>query len=125
MTSSKRVLLVDDDPLSREAIRTALEQTFVSVEEASNGLEAIAMLHERRFDYVVVDLKIPIVSAYEVLRHAKTKSPSADPIALSEAAGRRLTTVRPGLVSTVMLKSEAAFELAQRIAAPAFEHAAA
>jgi CheY-like chemotaxis protein len=52
------VLVVDDDPLMRMAIRLALEQDGHLVVEASSALAAVAMLRERDFDAALIDWEL-------------------------------------------------------------------
>lgn len=53
-----KILIVDDHPMMREALRTALmeEPGLEVIGEASNGMEAIAMTGEIRPDVILMDL---------------------------------------------------------------------
>lgn len=53
-----RVLVVDDDPLSRFGIRDLLEREF-DVREARNGRDALALLEQEPVDLVITDLVMP------------------------------------------------------------------
>lgn len=64
----KKVLVVDDKDLSRELIRTILEQCGHLVCEASDGFDAVRSAREFRPDLIVLDLQMPLLDGYGVLR---------------------------------------------------------
>jgi CheY-like chemotaxis protein len=71
------VLVVDDDPSIRRMIVAALRRdepayTFL---EAPNGREALELMRSQQPDIVVLDLMMPIVSGWDVLRE---RSENAD-----------------------------------------------
>ncbi len=65
-----RALIVDDEPLARERVRRLLaEEPDVEVlGECANGPEAIAAIQARRPDLVFLDIQMPEVSGFDVLR---------------------------------------------------------
>ena len=67
--SPKRcVLVVDDDPGIRLLLATFLRRRGFQLLLASNGREAIAVMRSGKADVVVMDLMMPEVSGWEVLR---------------------------------------------------------
>lgn len=65
-----RVLLVDDDPLVRIALKTLIEWEKLGYElvgEASNGIEALHIIEEKTPDIVVSDMKMPQMNGIEML----------------------------------------------------------
>jgi two-component system KDP operon response regulator KdpE len=68
--SSTRVLIVDDDPALRRLLRTALETELDTV-EAEDGLDGIRAFHRTRPDLVVVDVDVPRLDGYELLRRIR------------------------------------------------------
>jgi CheY-like chemotaxis protein len=62
--SGRRVLVVEDDADSRNAIRLTLEASGASVGTAANATEALAALVARSFDVVVSDLAMPEQSGF-------------------------------------------------------------
>ncbi len=68
--NSLRVLIVDDEPLGRRAIRQLLlSHTDVEVAgEARNGREAIRLLQELKPDLVFLDVQMPEMDGFAVLR---------------------------------------------------------
>lgn len=73
------VLLVDDDPGLRLALRKALQRKDCVVTEAEDGKKALPLLQtgfseQGRFDVCVLDLKMPNLGGMEVLRRSQNRS---------------------------------------------------
>ena len=68
------ILIVEDHPTMRDAMRLVLEEDGHQVEEASDGEVGIAMVRDRAPDVVLLDLNIPVVSGAEVLETLKSDS---------------------------------------------------
>lgn len=64
----KRILIVEDQPTSRELLRTVLEKEGHAVLETANGQEALAAVREYTPDLVLMDLQIPAPDGYAVLK---------------------------------------------------------
>ena len=62
------VLLVDDDPDTREVAERILKDQGAVVIVASSGAEALSVLEVRRPDVVVSDISMPEMDGYELLR---------------------------------------------------------
>jgi CheY-like chemotaxis protein len=69
--TSRRILLVDDDRGLRLALSTLLKDAGHEVESAGDGPEAVALLHERAFDVVLLDIGLPSMSGLDVLARAR------------------------------------------------------
>src|SRR5947207_9905041 len=63
-----RVLVVDDDPSIRRMIMAALRRDGYTFSEAANGKEALEIMRQEHPSVVVLDLMMPIVSGWDVLR---------------------------------------------------------
>jgi two-component system KDP operon response regulator KdpE len=66
------ILIVEDHPTMREAMRLVLENEGFDIREAADGSSALAMLRERPPDLVFLDLNIPGTPGAEVLREMKS-----------------------------------------------------
>ena len=67
----RRILVVDDDDALREVLTVALTRDGHTVDGASDGTEALALLDRQPYDLVLSDLRMPRVdgpSLYETLR---------------------------------------------------------
>jgi CheY-like chemotaxis protein/CheY-specific phosphatase CheX len=63
-----RALIVDDDPTSRLLLTRILVRDFgCACAEADNGLDALDLLSRERYDFVVLDLVMPVMDGLEVL----------------------------------------------------------
>jgi len=59
---SERIVIVDDEPITRLDIRDMLENSgYQVVGEASDGFEAIRVCQEKRPDLVIMDIKMPVL----------------------------------------------------------------
>ncbi len=68
--SKVRILIVDDEKLIRQGLRTLLEleSDFEVVGEAANGREAIKKFEELRPDIVLMDVRMPEMNGVEATR---------------------------------------------------------
>ena len=69
-----RILIVDDEPLARERLRTLLADLAPQlpnevVGEAGNGLQALDCLRERTADVVLADIRMPGMDGIELASH--------------------------------------------------------
>lgn len=64
-----RVLIVEDEPITRRVIRRLLERENIEVLEAGNGQAALAILQQRSPDVIVSDFRMPGMTG-EDLFHA-------------------------------------------------------
>ena len=80
-----RLLLVDDQALFREALRTllGLQSDFEIVGEAANGEEAIARVRELAPDVVLMDLRMPILGGVDATRRIVAEAPTTRVIVLT------------------------------------------
>jgi CheY-like chemotaxis protein len=75
----KRVLVVDDDPLLRSTLSEHLRRRLDGlVEVAANGLEALEIMRVRMPDLLVLDLLMPVMDGFELLRHLRQDSRAVD-----------------------------------------------
>lgn len=78
--SAKRVLVADDDPDIRSIVASAIELLGHVAVQAENGLDAINLLSEDKFDLAILDLMMPEHSGLEVCRHIKAAPGSYLPV---------------------------------------------
>jgi len=71
------ILIVEDHPTMREAMRMVLEHEGFEIREAADGQSALAMVRERPPDLMFLDLNIPGASGAEVLREIKADPATA------------------------------------------------
>ncbi len=67
-----RILIIDDSEFNRDLLKVLMEDDY-DVEEAADGKEAVQMLQAKwnQIDAVLLDLQMPVMDGYEVIRHMK------------------------------------------------------
>ena len=74
-TEQLSALLVDDEPSFRRVLRTSLVASGFAIEEAPSGEEAIAILAQRPFDLMLLDMNMPGVGGVETCREVRSLLP--------------------------------------------------
>ena len=89
-----RLLLVDDDPDIRTSVRVAFELQWRDLEvlEAASGAEGLRLVEERRPDLVLLDVGLPDLDGFAVLR--EIRSFTAVPVIMLTARDEPIDTVR-------------------------------
>jgi len=80
-----RLMIVDDHPLFRQGVRSALETEpdFEVVGEAADGEEAIQIARALAPDVVLMDINLPVIDGLEVARRLRLNLPSSAVIILT------------------------------------------
>jgi len=76
MTNKKTILVVDDDHAHRTMLKTLLSGWGYSVAAAGDGDEAVAQVHERPFDLILMDIRMAKVSGLAALAEIKAFNPA-------------------------------------------------
>ena len=79
----KRILIIDDDIVTREIIKEALETRGYVLEEASNGRIGVALHKKKPFDLIITDIIMPEMEGLETILAVKNISPGIKIIAIS------------------------------------------
>ena len=86
MIDKNRVLVVDDEETLRIVLSDELAREGYEVTTATDGKEAIASIQTKKFDVAILDVKMPNVDGYEVLKFAKKNFPLVRVIMLTAHA---------------------------------------
>jgi CheY-like chemotaxis protein len=78
-----RLLVIDDDPLTRQVFQTSLSGEGYEVCVAKDGFAALAQMRGALPDLIVTDLKMPNMSGFEFLSIARRRFPQIPAIAIS------------------------------------------
>ena len=86
------VLLIDDEQQFLKVLEERLETRGLKVNTATSGEDALALIDDRNFDAIVLDLAMPGIDGIETLRLLKEKNPDLEIIMLTGHA-----TVQKGI----------------------------
>jgi|SRR5580700_10878078 CheY-like chemotaxis protein len=104
---AKRVLVADDNPLIRKALRRLFEREddYSIFAEAEDGQEAIdlALLHAP--DLIILDLAMPVLNGLETAQQLKKIMPGV-PIILFTQHATGITVARPENIDRVVSKGD-------------------
>ena len=70
----KKILIIDDEPIIREACTRVLEDNY-DVETADCAIEGIKKLDKTNYDLVLLDIKMPKLDGFEALQLIKNQWP--------------------------------------------------
>ena len=85
------LLFIEDDTAIRTALRLALEDEGYTVREAKDGAEGLAKFAETTPDLVLLDLRLPDISGFDVCRQLRKRTQV--PIIMVTAKGAEIDTV--------------------------------
>ncbi len=68
----KSILLVEDDPFLIDIYTTKLKESGFSVDVAADGESALKKIQERKADLLILDIVLPGVDGWEILRKVKS-----------------------------------------------------
>ena len=116
MELNAMVLIVDDDPGLRLALRDRFEHWGCQVNLASDGQEALAACAKRQFDLVLLDLTMPGMSGLDVLNRLRQDEYDADIVVLTAhgSVDNAVKALRMG--ATDFLTKPADFDLLAQVA---------
>ncbi|MGH7361243.1 MAG: response regulator transcription factor, partial [Candidatus Methylomirabilales bacterium] len=69
--AGEKVLVVDDEPLIAQMLTDRLQELYVNVIRASNGVEALEMAWEHVPDLILLDVMMPKIDGFEVAKILK------------------------------------------------------
>ena len=76
----QRVLLIDDDESVRSVVEAGLETAGgFEIFSASNGRAGLELIESLRPDILMVDLLLPVIDGFEVLRELRSRPASQRP----------------------------------------------
>lgn len=94
-----RLLAVDDDPVNLNVMRTIFSDEVHEVITASNGDEALKLLETGRWDLIISDVTMPIMSGYELTRRIRERYSVAELPVLLLTANNRDEDIETGFLS--------------------------
>ncbi len=83
MAVKNKILVVDDEEALRTVLSSELEGEGYQVNTAADGDEAIKIIGAQQFHLILLDIKMPNVDGFEVLKFVKQHQPSTKVIMLT------------------------------------------
>jgi PAS domain S-box-containing protein len=82
--SDYSILIADDEESNFMLAKHVLAPTKINIDWATNGEEAVAMANQKKYDLIVMDIKMPYMNGFEATRLIK-KTNSKTPIIIQTA----------------------------------------
>ncbi|MDR0350230.1 MAG: response regulator, partial [Coriobacteriales bacterium] len=70
--SPARILVVDDEASITDVVSYNLKKEGYEVQAAADGATAVSMVNASPFDLIILDVMLPKMDGYEVLRHIRS-----------------------------------------------------
>jgi DNA-binding NtrC family response regulator len=86
MSESARILLIDDEPGSREGLGLLLRREDYAVDAVDSGEKALALLIKQPFEVIITDLFLPGVNGIDLLKRVKEMALPANVILITGQA---------------------------------------
>ena len=92
----ERILLVDDNRNFRLSLKIGLTREGFKVQTAENVVEAIQLLVQNPFDFLLTDIKMPKLNGYDLAKVAREMKPDINVILLSAYDFKEYDSIYPG-----------------------------
>ena len=79
----KHILLVEDNDINLEVMRTQIEHLGFVVATATDGREAMKLFSRASFDLVLTDLDMPVMNGYELVKSIRTQESNTPVVAIT------------------------------------------
>lgn len=83
MKTTKRILVIDDEPSALDVLRRILEGEGYEVQAAANGLDGVALFRRQPCDLVITDMVMPVKDGLQTILELRDEAPDLPIIAIS------------------------------------------
>ena len=101
-----KILVIDDDRAVRTMCGFILMKEDYEVSFASDGAEALAMIHKKKFDLILLDLNLPFVSGSRIMKLMERQETAVPKIILISSLPEEVVSkeCRDGIAEDYILK---------------------
>ena len=78
-----RILIVDDEEIVIRSCLRILARIGYEVDTSNDGLDALGKIHEKNYDVLILDIKMPKMDGMELLQRVKEAKPDIDVIMIT------------------------------------------
>lgn len=96
MSTTKKILVVDDDPYILMSLEFLMKKNGFEVMVARNGTEALDIVEKQVPDIVLLDIMMPDVDGYAICKHIKSSKKLKDAKVVFMSAKSKETDIRKG-----------------------------
>jgi CheY-like chemotaxis protein len=118
-TGTRRVLLVDDNEVARYILRDLLDQPWLDIREVSSGTAAMSALNESLPDALILDLLMPDMSGFEILRYLRSQ-PATESLPVLIYTSKSLTDIEKSQLASWRAEIIRKEDIATRLSAKPF-----
>lgn len=83
MSDKVKILIVDDEPLIRDALAFKLTKDGYDIDTAEDGEKAIEKVEGNKYDMIISDVMMPFISGFELLKILKERGTEAPVLMLT------------------------------------------
>jgi CheY-like chemotaxis protein len=94
---AKRILLADDDPAVRNALKNLLDEEGYTVLTAENGQQALDLVAQSALDLVILDVNMPVKGGWDTFERVTTGHPLLPVIIITGRPGQLFTAASAGV----------------------------
>ena len=99
-----RILIVDDDSSIRTLLSVVATRAGVESDVAIDGVEALAKITDTRYDVIVLDLQMPRMNGFDLIRELRGIAPRPAVIVLTALPATHHVILDPSVVHCIVRK---------------------
>jgi CheY-like chemotaxis protein len=99
-TTMQNILVIDDEPDVRDAVKRVLDRAGYSVRTVDNATDALAELKRVATDVVITDIIMPKIDGVQAIESIRKAFPSVRIIAISGGGNFGISTYQPTAITT-------------------------
>ena len=93
-----RILIVEDEPKTGAYLKKGLEESGFSVDLAKDGGEGLTLAQEESYDVIVLDVMLPVLDGWSVLKRLRDTQTAEAPGKHSMAAPMAVSSCHTGVL---------------------------